>query len=186
MIMQGKEYDPSSVEGLDDLPYAIPSLVIESHQVDVNAPVQWLRSVGHSHAAFAAECFSDELAALGQKDPYQLRRELLVKQPRYLGVLDLAAQKAGWGQPLPHGAGRAGAASAHPADVGRMKRCITPRAATHTLIALLNRLMVSLFYRDGDGFDESPPKIPAQAELARGTPYFNVWDKVLDFPLKLN
>lgn len=69
MIMQGKEYDPSSVEGLDDLPYAIPSLVIESHQVDVNAPVQWLRSVGHSHTAFAAECFSDELAAWDKKIP---------------------------------------------------------------------------------------------------------------------
>jgi isoquinoline 1-oxidoreductase beta subunit len=105
-MMQGKPYDPASVEGLDDLPYAIPNLAVESHQVDVNVPVQWLRSVGHSHTAFAAECFMDELAALAQKDPCQFRRDLLQKQPRYLGVLDLAAQKSGWGQPLPKGMGR--------------------------------------------------------------------------------
>ena len=106
MMLKGKEYDPASVEGVDDLPYSIPNLTVESHRVDVNVPVQWLRSVGHSHTAFAVECFIDELAALAQKDPYQFRRELLVKQPRYLGVLDLAAHKAGWGNPLPKGVGR--------------------------------------------------------------------------------
>lgn len=124
MFMKGKEYDPSSVEGIDDLPYAIPNLAIESHQVDLNVPVQWLRSVGHSHTAFAVECFIDELAALAQKDSYQFRRGLLLKQPRYLGVLDLAAQKAGWGKPLPKGVGRGiavhfafGSYSAHVAEV---------------------------------------------------------------------
>jgi isoquinoline 1-oxidoreductase subunit beta len=105
-MMQGKPYDPASVEGMDDLPYAIPNLAIESHQINVNVPVQWLRSVGHSHTAFAVECFIDELAGLAQKDPYQFRRDLLLKQPRYLGVLDLAAQKSGWGKPLPKGIGR--------------------------------------------------------------------------------
>jgi isoquinoline 1-oxidoreductase beta subunit len=105
-MMQGKAYDPASVEGLDDLAYAIPNLAIESHQINLNVPVQWLRSVGHSHTAFAVECFIDELAGLAQKDPYQFRRDLLSKQPRYLGVLDLAAQKSGWGKPLPKGMGR--------------------------------------------------------------------------------
>ncbi|MGH9504749.1 MAG: molybdopterin cofactor-binding domain-containing protein [Terriglobales bacterium] len=131
-MMKGKPYDPASVEGIDDLPYAIPNLSIESHQVDVNVPVQWLRSVGHSHTAFAVECFMDELAGLAQKDPYQFRRELLLKQPRYLAVLDLAAQKGGWGKPLPTGVGRGiavhfafGSYSAHVAEVsvtdGRIK-----------------------------------------------------------------
>ena len=101
MFMKGKQYDPSSVEGIEDLPYAIPNLTVESHQVDIKIPVQWLRSVGHSHTAFAVECFIDELAALAGKDPYQFRRGLLVKQPRYLGVLDLAAQKSGWARPCP-------------------------------------------------------------------------------------
>jgi isoquinoline 1-oxidoreductase beta subunit len=123
MFMKGN-YDPSSVEGVDDLPYAIPNLTVESHQAEVNVPVQWLRSVGHSHTAFAVECFMDELAFLAQKDPYQFRRQLLLKQPRHLGVLDLAAQKAGWDKPLPKGMGRGiavhfafGSYSAHVAEV---------------------------------------------------------------------
>jgi isoquinoline 1-oxidoreductase beta subunit len=106
MMMKGKDYDPASVEGVDDLPYSIPNIAVESHQAEVNVPVQWLRSVGHSHTAFAVECFTDELAALAKKDPYQFRRELLQKQPRHLGVLDLAAQKAGWDKPVAKGLGR--------------------------------------------------------------------------------
>jgi isoquinoline 1-oxidoreductase subunit beta len=106
MMMKGKDYDPASVEGVDDLPYSIPNVAVESHQAEIGVPVQWWRSVGHSHTAFAVESFIDELAALAQKDPYQFRRALLQKQPRYLGVLDLAAQKAGWDKPLPKGVGR--------------------------------------------------------------------------------
>jgi isoquinoline 1-oxidoreductase subunit beta len=124
MMLKGKDYDPASVEGVDDLPYAIPNVAVESHQAEINVPVQWLRSVGHSHTAFAVECFMDELAALAQKDPYQFRRALLQKQPRHLGVLDLAAQKAGWDKPLPKGMGRGiavhfafGSYSAHVAEV---------------------------------------------------------------------
>jgi isoquinoline 1-oxidoreductase beta subunit len=68
--------------------------------------VQWWRSVGHSHTGFSVEAFFDEVAHAGGKDPYQLRRKLLAKQPRMLGVLDLVAQKAGWGKPMPAGRGR--------------------------------------------------------------------------------
>ena len=124
MMMKGKDYDPASVEGVDDLPYSIPNIAVESHQAEINVPVQWWRSVGHSHTAFAVECFIDELAALAQKDPYQFRRALLQKQPRHLGVLDLAAQKAGWDKPLPKGMGRGiavhfafGSYAAHVAEV---------------------------------------------------------------------
>lgn len=106
MMMKGKDYDPASVEGVDDLPYAIPNVAVESHQAEIGVPVQWWRSVGHSHTAFAVECFIDELAALAGKDPYQFRRALLQKQPRHLGVLNLAAEKAGWDRPLPKGVGR--------------------------------------------------------------------------------
>ena len=142
MMMKGKAYDPASVEGVDDLPYSIPNIAVESHQAEINVPVQWLRSVGHSHTAFAVECFVDELAALAQKDPYQFRRGLLQKQPRYLGVLDLAAQKAGWDKPLPKGMGRGiavhfafGSYSAHVVEVigGR-------RQGSHSSHGLRHRL----------------------------------------------
>ena len=64
-------------------------------------PVQWWRSVGHSHTGFSVEAFFDEVAHAGGKDPYELRRTLLAKQPRMRAVLELAAQKANWGSQLP-------------------------------------------------------------------------------------
>jgi isoquinoline 1-oxidoreductase beta subunit len=98
--------DVSSVEGAADLLYGIPNLQVDLHSPRIGVPVQWWRSVGHSHTGFSVEAFFDEVAHAGGKDPYQLRRKLLAKQPRMLGVLDLVAQKSGWGKPLPAGHGR--------------------------------------------------------------------------------
>ena len=66
-------------------------------------PMGFWRSVGASQNGFFSESFVDELAAAAKKDPYEYRRDLLAKKPRHLGVLNLAAQKAGWGTPLPKG-----------------------------------------------------------------------------------
>lgn len=104
MIKNG--IDGTSVEGAADMEYSIPNIYVAYHPVKNPVPVLWWRSVGHSHTAFVKECFLDELAAAGGQDPYQLRRKLLAKHPRLLGVLDLAAEKAGWGKPLPAGRGR--------------------------------------------------------------------------------
>ncbi len=98
--------DSASVEGAADLLYGIPNLQVDLHSPKIGVPVQWWRSVGHSHTGFSVESFFDEVAHLGGKDPYQLRRKLLSDQPRMLAVLDLAAQKADWGKALPHGVGR--------------------------------------------------------------------------------
>ena len=98
--------DSASVEGAADLLYGIPNLQVDLHSPRIGVPVQWWRSVGHSHTGFSVEAFFDEVAHAGGKDPYQLRRKLLAKQPRMLGVLDLVAQKAGWGKPMPAGRGR--------------------------------------------------------------------------------
>jgi isoquinoline 1-oxidoreductase subunit beta len=98
--------DAASVEGAADLLYGIPNLQVDLHSPKIGVPVQWWRSVGHSHTGFSVESFFDEVAHAGGKDPYELRRKLLANQPRMSAVLQLVAEKAGWGKPLPPGRGR--------------------------------------------------------------------------------
>jgi len=98
--------DSTSVEGAADLLYGIANLQVDLHSPKIGIPVQWWRSVGHSHTGFSVEGFFDEMAHAGGKDPYELRRKLLAKQPRMSAVLQLVAEKAGWGKPLPPGRGR--------------------------------------------------------------------------------
>jgi isoquinoline 1-oxidoreductase subunit beta len=98
--------DGASVEGAADILYGIPNLQVDLHSPKIGVPVQWWRSVGHSHTGFSTEGFLDEVAHAGKKDPYQLRRKLLAKEPRMLATLNLVAEKAGWGKPLPKGVGR--------------------------------------------------------------------------------
>ncbi len=95
--------DPSSVEGVANLPYSIPNIQVDYMRTEPGIPVGFWRSVGNSQNGFFSECFMDELAAAGKKDPYEFRRHFLDKAPRHLGVLELAAQKAGWDKPLPAG-----------------------------------------------------------------------------------
>ncbi|MEK7884930.1 xanthine dehydrogenase family protein molybdopterin-binding subunit [Methyloversatilis sp. NSM2] len=94
--------DITSVEGASTLPYAIPNLNVDLHttNADVKVPVQWWRSVGSTHTAYATELFIDELALNAGKDPVAYRMALLKKHPRHAGVLKLAADKAGWNKPL--------------------------------------------------------------------------------------
>jgi isoquinoline 1-oxidoreductase beta subunit len=98
--------DSASVEGAADLLYGIPNLQVDLHSPKIGVPVQWWRSVGHSHTGFSVEGFFDEVAHAGGKDPYELRRTLLANQPRMLAVLNLVAEKGGWGKPLAPGRGR--------------------------------------------------------------------------------
>jgi isoquinoline 1-oxidoreductase beta subunit len=91
--------DATSVEGASNLPYAIPNLAVELHTPKIGVPVQWWRAVGSTHTAFATECFLDEIARAARTDPFELRRSLLGQHPRHKAVLELAAQKADWGNP---------------------------------------------------------------------------------------
>jgi isoquinoline 1-oxidoreductase beta subunit len=95
--------DPTSVEGVNNLPYSIPNILVDYQLTDTGIPVGFWRSVGNSQNGFFSESFMDELAAAGKKDPYEFRRRFLDKAPRHLGVLELAAKKAGWDRPLPAG-----------------------------------------------------------------------------------
>jgi isoquinoline 1-oxidoreductase beta subunit len=98
--------DGTSVEGAATLPYDIPNLTVELHTTKVGVPVLWWRSVGSTHTAYSTETFLDELAHAAGRDPLEVRRALLAKHPRHLGTLNLAAEKAGWGQAVPAGRAR--------------------------------------------------------------------------------
>jgi isoquinoline 1-oxidoreductase beta subunit len=111
MIKDG--VDALSVEGVADSPYLrdVADHLVDLHSPRTGIPVLWWRSVGHSHTAFAMESMIDELAAAAGRDPVDYRRALLAKHPRHLGVLNLAAEKSGWGTRPP--AGRARGVAVH-------------------------------------------------------------------------
>jgi isoquinoline 1-oxidoreductase beta subunit len=99
--------DPDTTEGAIDLTYALPNLHVEYLRVEPpGVPTAFWRSVGPSHNVFVTESFMDELAAAAKQDPVAYRRALLDKSPRAKAVLELAAEKAGWGTPLPERADR--------------------------------------------------------------------------------
>ncbi len=96
--------DSSSLEGVIE-PYEIPNLYLDLHSPDTGVPVQWWRSVGHTHTGYVTEVVVDELAHAAGQDPVAYRRKLLKDHPRHLAVLELAAAKAGWDTPLKAAAG---------------------------------------------------------------------------------
>jgi isoquinoline 1-oxidoreductase beta subunit len=114
-----EQAETSEVGGAEQMPYAIPNVRLDYTAVASSVPPLWWRSVEHSFNGFVVESFIDELAAAAGKDPVAFRRDLLVKPTnwkakneedpdpaRLRGVLDLAAEKIGWGKPLPKGKGR--------------------------------------------------------------------------------
>jgi isoquinoline 1-oxidoreductase beta subunit len=99
--------DPDSTDGAIDLAYNLPNLRVEYLRVEpAGIPTAFWRSVGPSHNVFVTESFIDELAAAAKQDAVAYRRALLDKSPRAKAVLELAAEKAGWGQKLPDRLGR--------------------------------------------------------------------------------
>jgi isoquinoline 1-oxidoreductase beta subunit len=107
--------DPATVAalewyGADIAPYSIPNFRLDYAPADSVVPRSWWRSVSSSYTPFAKECFIDELAHATGRDPFQFRMDLLAdKLPettRLRAVLELAAESASWGEPLPKGRGR--------------------------------------------------------------------------------
>jgi isoquinoline 1-oxidoreductase beta subunit len=99
--------DIDAVEGAAAPPYALPNVRVEYvRQEPPGIPTAFWRGVGPTHNVFVVESFIDELAAAAGQDPVAYRHALLGASPRARAVLELAAQEAGWGQPLPAGSGR--------------------------------------------------------------------------------
>jgi isoquinoline 1-oxidoreductase beta subunit len=95
--------DSSTLEGAVTLPYAIPNLMVDLHNTRLPVTVNSMRSVGSFHNAFVVESFIDELANAAGRDPLEFRLSLLQKQPRFIAVLKLVAEKSGWTKPLKPG-----------------------------------------------------------------------------------
>jgi isoquinoline 1-oxidoreductase beta subunit len=103
----GHGIDGDEVDSAVDVPYAIPNLRIEAVRCEPpGVPTGFWRGVGPNNNVFAIESFIDELARKAGKDPVEFRRSMLGKTPRLLAALNLAAEKSGWGKPLPTGHGR--------------------------------------------------------------------------------
>lgn len=98
--------DIDAVDGAAQLPYRMPHVEIDYVMANTEVPITWWRSVYNSQHAFVNESFLDEMAHAAGADPLQFRLDLLPAASRLRGVLQLAADKAGWGSPLPAGQGR--------------------------------------------------------------------------------
>jgi isoquinoline 1-oxidoreductase subunit beta len=102
-----KGIDIDAVDAAVDMPYDIPNFHVEFvHEEPPAVPTGFWRGVGPNNNVFAVECFMDELARKAGKDPVEFRRSMLASRPRFLAVLNQAAEKANWGQPLPPRVGR--------------------------------------------------------------------------------
>jgi isoquinoline 1-oxidoreductase subunit beta len=101
-------FDRDAVEGAAKPPYTLPNIQVEYVRQEPPSGITtaFWRGVGPTHNIFMVESFIDELAAAANKDPVDYRRALLDNSPRARAVLELAAEKSGWGQKLPPGRGR--------------------------------------------------------------------------------
>jgi isoquinoline 1-oxidoreductase subunit beta len=110
-VLFSKGVDYMTTSGAVNAPYAVPNFKLETTNVQAGVPIMVWRSVGNSHTEFARESAIDELAAATGRDPIDFRRDLLADDPRTLRALELAAERSGWGIPLPEGRARGVASS---------------------------------------------------------------------------
>jgi isoquinoline 1-oxidoreductase beta subunit len=105
-VRQGSSIDTQATSGLTRFQYQIPNMSVDWVRLENPIPVTYWRSVGSSHNGFTVESFMDELAHAAEKDPLEFRLEHCKENPRLHGVLELVADKAGWGKPLSGAEGR--------------------------------------------------------------------------------
>ncbi len=102
----GSLFDGQAVSGLTRLQYKVPNVSVKWVELKNSIPCTYWRSVGSSHNGFTVESFMDELAHAAGKDPLEFRLQHLKENKRLHGVLELVAEKAGWGKPLVGAEGR--------------------------------------------------------------------------------
>ncbi len=138
--------DTFALEGIADHPYAIEHQHIAYGRGEPGPQVWFWRSAGHSQNVFFMEGFIDELAAAAKRDPFQFRRDLLSGEPRYRGVLELAAERANWGKPLPAGVARGIAVAqcfgTYVAEVAEVSVSLDGTPKVHRVVAAVDCGMV--------------------------------------------
>ena len=151
--LQGYYAEPGDAQ----LGYTVPNLLIEYAMRNSHVPVGAWRGVNTNQNGVYMECFIDEVARAAGKDPLEFRRALMSQHPKHLAVLNAAAEKAGWGTPLPAGVHRGiaqfmgyGSYSAAVAEVS-----LTPegKVKVHRMVLALNC-----------GHAVNPDQIAAQVE----------------------
>jgi isoquinoline 1-oxidoreductase subunit beta len=148
--------DFMTVTGAADGPYVFPNFRLASTNFESGVPIMVWRSVGNSHTEFARESAIDELAVAAGRDPVDLRRELLADNPRTLHALQIAAERSGWGSPMPERTARGIACSSflsHSAQVTEVS--LDDRGRVH-----LDRIVYAL----DCGIQVNPDLIRAQVE----------------------
>ena len=93
-----KGVDDSVIEYAINYPYDVPNVAVTYSRQEIGIDVGYMRSVSHAPNCFVIESFMDEMAAAAAKSPYDFRMELLHKKPRHMRVLQLAAERAGFGR----------------------------------------------------------------------------------------
>ncbi len=97
-------FDRSFASGLvEEMPYEVPNYLVDYVVRGTTVPLGVWRAINYTQNAFYKECFVDEMACAAGIDPYHYRRSLLRNHPKNLAVLDAAAHRAEWDQPLPAG-----------------------------------------------------------------------------------
>ena len=134
--------DFTGVEGSECQDYVVPNLHLEWVRHQTPVPIGFWRSVGHSHNCLVRESVMDELALLAGEDSLEFRLRRL-KNPRAKGVLELAAERFGWGRPLPEGRGAGiayelsfGTYVAHAAEVSLDKSA--GKVSVHRVVAAVD------------------------------------------------
>jgi isoquinoline 1-oxidoreductase beta subunit len=104
--------DARQLQGYSDKPgdaqlgYTVPNLLIEYAMRNTHVPVGPWRGVNTNQNAVYVECFVEEVARAAGADSLEFRRALMTRHPKHLAVLNAAADKGGWGTPLPSGVHR--------------------------------------------------------------------------------
>lgn len=134
--------DDDAVDGIRQFFYGVPNVRVDYVREEPGYQVWFWRSVGNSQNCFFLESFLDEMAHAAGQDPYRFRRALLADQPRQRGVLDLAAEKAGWDRPLPAGVHR-GIALTHSfgsyvAEVAEVSVAADGKPTVHRVVAAVD------------------------------------------------